>query len=83
MGLWEETPVALKRLKSADYMAEFKREADLLLTLSHPHIVQFHGIYIDEEGDQYIVTEYLKRGSLRETLKIEGDSLKQADLLYM
>ncbi len=59
--------------------------------LNHPNVVRFLGIYLNnssnEEGvlgiEQYIVAEYLPRGSLVDTLQKEKDSLTISQLLGM
>ena len=48
--------------------------------LSHPNIVQFFGIHISSTGEQYIVIEYLSKGSLDQLLKTEGNNLEVIDL---
>eukprot|EP01119_Soliformovum_irregulare_P003909 TRINITY_DN1494_c1_g1_i2.p1 TRINITY_DN1494_c1_g1~~TRINITY_DN1494_c1_g1_i2.p1 ORF type:complete len:718 (-),score=249.77 TRINITY_DN1494_c1_g1_i2:9-2162(-) len=64
LGSWQGgTPVALKKLTSADHWAEFRKEASMLQSLSHPNIVTFHGIFMTDD-DHYIVTEYMEHGSL-------------------
>lgn len=48
-------------------IARFRREAEVLARLSHPHIVRVHD-FIDGEDDQFIVMEYVAGGSLAELL---------------
>jgi len=67
-GEWLGSPVALKKLRSLEALREFQAEAGTLADLSHPNVVQFHGIY-STRGEHYIVTEYLAKGSLLRTLK--------------
>jgi serine/threonine protein kinase len=53
-------------------------------TLSHPNCVQFLGVFMEPSTKEYyIVTEYLKKGSLLDVLKKEKRSLKISDLIYM
>ncbi len=57
--------------------------------LSHTHVVQFLGIYTAPPSDangnpiHYIVTEYLPKGSLSQTLVKEKHSLDSLRLLDM
>lgn len=66
--------VAVKRLKSEvvaqepDMVARFKREAEALRDLDHPNIVKLIE-YIEENGINYLVMEYVEGGSLQERLK--------------
>ncbi len=39
-GIWQGSPVALKRIKVETQSEELQREAELLSHLSHPNIVQ-------------------------------------------
>ncbi len=82
-GLWNEIPVALKKLhNSEDYIA-FEREGSLLAELSHPSIVQFRGFYTSPEGDDYIVTDFAQNGSLLYFLHNKGDTLDLKQLVDM
>ncbi len=54
--------------------------------LSHPHVVQFHGIYIDEKEtthNKYMITEYMENGSVIQTLEQKDKTLSVLDLLNM
>lgn len=48
----------------------------------HPNCVQFLGLYIDN-GEQYMVTEYLNKGALKNILLDKKDELTVLDLLTM
>ncbi len=39
--------MALKKLKSPEFMKQFMEEAEFLQTLTHPYIVMFLGIFDD------------------------------------
>eukprot|EP01114_Cavostelium_apophysatum_P019564 TRINITY_DN6343_c0_g1_i1.p1 TRINITY_DN6343_c0_g1~~TRINITY_DN6343_c0_g1_i1.p1 ORF type:complete len:1142 (+),score=267.22 TRINITY_DN6343_c0_g1_i1:516-3941(+) len=80
---WEGVNVAMKKLKNSQDMAEFQHEATILYNLIHPHIVQFMGNYIDEQGGQYIVLEYMSLGSLKDLLVKEKLNLDFGDLVEM
>lgn len=47
---------------------------------SHPNIVTFYGIYT-EKNEQYIVTEYMCKGSLLRLVQQNKEKLTIADLL--
>jgi len=63
--------VAVKKIFRAllhsDAMMEFQAEANMLRHLRHPNIVLFMGTCI-EEKDMSIVTEFMKKGSLKDVL---------------
>jgi serine/threonine protein kinase len=43
-GIWQgTTEVALKKLKNREGAQEFKHEAEMLQSISHPYVVQFYG----------------------------------------
>jgi eukaryotic-like serine/threonine-protein kinase len=62
-------PVAVKFLFEADASDEsrrrFRREAESASLLNHPHIVTVHAVG-ELEGRQYLVTEYVDGGTLRD-----------------
>jgi len=64
---------AMKQIKSSmynnqqDYM-EVEREVKLLENLNHPHIITFFSSF-RENGDLYIVTEYINSGCLIDLMK--------------
>lgn len=64
--------VALKVLSpraqgDPEFLARFEREADIISTLSHPHIVPVYDAGVDQ-GVHYIAMAYLNYGSLRDRL---------------
>jgi len=78
-------PVAIKLLsyELADVAARqrFQREAQLASSLNHPHILTVYdaGEY---QGRQYLVTEFVDGGTLRDWIKAEKRSVRQiVDLL--
>src|SRR6185436_18280622 len=62
-------PVAIKFLSSeladADARRRFQREAQTASSLNHPHIVTVHDVG-EFEGRQYLVTEYVDGGTLKD-----------------
>ncbi len=65
--------VAIKALKpeltlqSPDVLERFRREAEALRKLNHPNIVKMLDT-VEEEGQHYLVMEYVGGGSLRDLL---------------
>jgi serine/threonine protein kinase/Tol biopolymer transport system component len=62
-------PVAIKVLSNdladADARRLFQREAQMVSSLNHPHILTVHDIG-EFEGRQYLVTEYVDGGTLKD-----------------
>lgn len=61
-----------------EWVARFEREAKIISTLNHPHILTIHEIGEAQlPGDagltHYIVTEYIDGWTLREAMSLEGD----------
>jgi len=82
MGVWNDTKVALKKLK-ADDVEEFKKEAGTLFTVIHPNCVQFLGIYHDQTTSTfYIVLEYLSQGNCLQLLR-KRQNLSVTELFQM
>jgi serine/threonine protein kinase len=70
-------PVAIKALKSSVVMRNsrllerFRREGQALKELNHPNIVKMLAA-LEEDGQHYLVMEYVRGGSLYGLLKKEG-----------
>src|SRR5690349_1708900 len=73
-------PVAIKvlsnELADADARRRFQREAQMASSLNHPHLVTVYdaGEY---EGRQYLVTEFVDGGTLRDWAKAEKRTWRQ------
>jgi len=52
-------------------------------SLSHPNIVQYLGMFIDSNGNEYIVTEYMPQGNLNTFIQMNKDKFSIVDLLLM
>ena len=70
--------VAVKVLKEehrndAEFVRRFAREAQAVLTLSHPNIVESYDVGNDADtGAPYIVLEYVEGGTLKDLIKEKG-----------
>ena len=86
MGIWNETTevaVSVKTLKPGTMGAhEFLEEAALMKKLRHPYLIQLYAVCTQEEPI-YIITEFMKHGSLLEYLRGDGRSLKPPQLIDM
>jgi serine/threonine protein kinase len=72
----------LRLVDNAEAIQRFRREAEMVATLEHPHIVSLLDYNVGEDGVPYIVLEYLdgedlggrlrrqRRQPLRETLRV-------------
>ena len=79
-GLWKETtPVAVK-IMSADISPWRSYEGYVLKRLNHPKIIHLYG-NCTKEMPNFIVTEFMKYGSLLEYLHGEGRSLKPPKMI--
>src|SRR6266446_1001474 len=73
-------PVAIKvlsnELADADARRRFQREAQMASSLNHPHILTVHDVG-EFEGRQYLVTEFVDGGTLRDWAKDEKRTWRQ------
>ena len=83
-GMWNnKTNVAIKTLKEGTMpITEFLQEAQLMIRLRHPKLIQLYAVCTKEEPI-YIVTELMKHGSLLDYLRNDGRSLKENQLIDM
>ena len=83
-GLWNgTTAVAVKTLKTGTMSPQqFLQEAALMKKLHHPNLIQLYAVCTRQEPI-FIITEFMKYGSLREYLRGEGRSLQQNQLIDM
>lgn len=65
-GAFLETPVAVKRLfdNQSQALEDFFKEVTLMSKLSHPNILLFIGVCVRDNGDRFIITEMMNRGSV-------------------
>src|ERR1044072_1281396 len=73
-------PVAVKllseELADAEARRRFQREAQTASSLNHPHIVTVHDAG-EIEGRQYLVTEYVDGGTLKDWAREEKRSWRE------
>eukprot|EP01119_Soliformovum_irregulare_P017300 TRINITY_DN5116_c1_g1_i1.p1 TRINITY_DN5116_c1_g1~~TRINITY_DN5116_c1_g1_i1.p1 ORF type:complete len:441 (+),score=103.83 TRINITY_DN5116_c1_g1_i1:179-1324(+) len=67
LGDWHGSPVALKEIIKGDI--DIAQEATTLKAVKSPRIVAFYGIYQNPEKKNFIVTEFVAGGSLKDFLK--------------
>ena len=84
MGLWNgTTPVAVKTLKpGAMAPSDFLQEAAIMRKFRHKNILQLYAVCTKEEPI-YIVSEFLKHGSLLEYLHGDGKSMRRSRLIHI
>ncbi|MBC7262212.1 MAG: serine/threonine protein kinase, partial [Chloroflexi bacterium] len=51
-----------------DYKRRFRKEAQVVSKFSHPNVVTAYSLESDDEGDLYLVLEYVDGGSLKNLL---------------
>eukprot|EP00047_Mylnosiga_fluctuans_P000470 m.193244 g.193244 ORF g.193244 m.193244 type:complete len:1071 (+) comp10069_c6_seq2:105-3317(+) len=73
-GRWRDMDVAIKTVEGSmmspeEIKQELDREASMLQTVRHPHIVQFWGAGTLADGSPFLVTELMDLGSLTEVLR--------------
>ncbi|CAH1103307.1 unnamed protein product [Psylliodes chrysocephalus] len=82
-GLEEEPKrVAVKKLKTfaeSTCLQDFEREINIMKSLEHPNIVKIIGV--QRESEILLVMEFVPHGSLQSYLKINRESLQEAQLL--
>ena len=77
------TKVSVKTLKVGYIGAnEFLKEAQVMMKLRHPKLLQLYAVCTKEEPI-YIITELMKHGSLLDYLRGDGYSLKLPQLIDM
>jgi len=82
---WFATDVAVKQLRnirdiSPIAQAELIREANVMVQLRHPNIIQFFGITCDKGGVFSLVMEYMEKGSLYDILHNRKEELTAPSL---
>ena len=83
-GWWNDSfEVAIKIFKSGDMgVSKFLEKAAVMRKLRHPKVVQVYAVCTKEQPI-YMVTEFMKHGSLLDHLKSNGRSLELRHLIDM
>lgn len=82
-GEWNCRQIAGKTFKKGSMTKEeFVEEAKQLRKMQHLNIVQFYGLYLQEDRI-FIITEYMRNGSLSSYLKNFKTNLQFDNLLYI
>ncbi|MCL6516422.1 Stk1 family PASTA domain-containing Ser/Thr kinase [Alicyclobacillus sp.] len=74
---WLGRQVAVKMLRTQfagdeEFVRRFRREAQSAASLSHPNIVNLYDVGITEDGQHYIVMEYVDGPTLKEVIRERG-----------
>ncbi|GAC1510703.1 MAG: hypothetical protein NVS2B12_27200 [Ktedonobacteraceae bacterium] len=86
--------VAIKLLRSewrssADFVARFKSEAQLIASLHHPNIVKIHNFYVSEDAEaplMYMVMDYVQGQTLADYIRktsSQGQFPSSADVVHI
>ena len=72
-----DRPVAIKVLRqhsseTVTFVPRFQREAKILAQLQHPNIVACHQAGVSDQGDCYLVMEYIDGMDLRDAITDQG-----------
>ncbi|KAJ3100382.1 hypothetical protein HDU97_002257 [Phlyctochytrium planicorne] len=78
---YDGEPVAIKRTRASTAVFDkaVQDEVSMLSKLSHPRIVRFYGVLIDDDGSLAMVLEYMTDGSLYDFYRSTGDSQPSSD----
>ncbi|XP_078088234.1 cytoplasmic tyrosine-protein kinase BMX-like [Mustelus asterias] len=84
LAKWKDKyDVAVKMIKEGSMSTdEFLEEAEIMMKLKHPKLVQLYGV-CTAQYPIYIITEYMSNGCLLSYLKNRGKELNQLQLLEM
>uniref|UniRef100_A0ACB8EJA5 Uncharacterized protein n=1 Tax=Sphaerodactylus townsendi TaxID=933632 RepID=A0ACB8EJA5_9SAUR len=84
LGCWlQQVKVAIKTIRTGAMSQEdFIEEAQVLMKLSHPKLVQLHGVCIQQDP-MCLVFEYMEYGCLCDYLKKQRGKFSKEDLLGM
>lgn len=54
------------------FVLRFRKEAQAIAALSHPNIVSVYDVGTSDEGEQYLIMEYVEGKTLKEVIKKKG-----------
>ncbi|XP_060621529.2 tyrosine-protein kinase ITK/TSK [Anolis sagrei] len=83
-GYWlDQMKVAIKTIRTGAMSEEdFLEEAQVMMKLSHPKLVQLHGVCV-QPAPMCLVFEFMENGCLSDYLKRQRGSFSKEDLLGM
>jgi len=64
-------------------LRDFFNEAEKLKNFRHPNVVLFYGIWKSDKGEQYMVTELVSLGSMKDVFSRSKETLNLRDLIGM
>uniref|UniRef100_A0A8C4T3G0 Tyrosine-protein kinase n=1 Tax=Erpetoichthys calabaricus TaxID=27687 RepID=A0A8C4T3G0_ERPCA len=84
LGYWNgNSKVAIKMIKEGAMSEEdFREEAKIMMRLSHPKLVQLHGV-CTKETSMYLVFEFMDHGCLSDYLRNHKGNISRETLLGM
>ncbi|XP_039631094.1 tyrosine-protein kinase ITK/TSK [Polypterus senegalus] len=84
LGYWNgNSKVAIKMIKEGAMSEEdFREEAKIMMRLSHPKLVQLHGV-CTQETSMYLVFEFMDHGCLSDYLRNHKGNISRETLLGM
>ncbi|KAH0629879.1 hypothetical protein JD844_012336 [Phrynosoma platyrhinos] len=84
LGYWlDQMKVAIKTIRTGAMSEEdFLEEAQVMMKLSHPKLVQLHGVCM-QQAPMCLVFEFMENGCLSDFLKRQRGSFSKEDLLGM
>jgi len=65
---WKKKEVAAKSLKT-DHTEELEKEFKIMIQLQHPYIVRLYGKWENENGDMFLISEFVNNGDLLSLLR--------------
>ncbi|XP_057693775.1 tyrosine-protein kinase CSK-like [Corythoichthys intestinalis] len=72
LAYYQGNEVAVKCLKNSTTAQAFIAEASVMMKLRHEHLVQLLGVIAEEDGTLYIITEYMRNGTLVDYVRSRG-----------
>ncbi|XP_077453322.1 tyrosine-protein kinase CSK-like isoform X1 [Stigmatopora argus] len=72
LAYYQGNEVAVKCLKNNTTAQAFIAEASVMMKLRHENLVQLLGVIAEEDGTLYIITEYMRNGTLVDYLRSRG-----------
>ncbi|XP_057693667.1 tyrosine-protein kinase CSK-like isoform X2 [Corythoichthys intestinalis] len=81
LAYYQGNEVAVKSFKHCTTAQAFIAEGSVMMKLRHKHLVQLFGVIPEEDGTFYIITEYMRNGTLVDYLRSRGRTVLTNDAL--